>query len=87
MEKTRCCVSPYPGRLRRISVRLLLDECRHDDDRVFSHAGATVVIDEISLDLIKGAEIDFVEDLVGSYFAVRNPNATSTCGCGTSFAV
>lgn len=64
-----------------------LDECRHDDDRVFSHAGATVVIDEISLDLIKGAEIDFVEDLVGSYFAVRNPNATSTCGCGTSFAV
>jgi iron-sulfur cluster insertion protein len=64
-----------------------LDDRRHDDDRVFSHAGAVVVVDEISLDLLNGAEIDFVEDLVGSYFAVRNPNATSTCGCGTSFAV
>jgi iron-sulfur cluster insertion protein len=64
-----------------------LDDRRHDDDRVFMHAGAVVVVDEISLDLLRGAEIDFVEDLVGSYFAVRNPNATSTCGCGTSFAV
>ncbi|MFO1154952.1 MAG: iron-sulfur cluster insertion protein ErpA [Rhodospirillales bacterium] len=64
-----------------------LDDRRHDDDRVFAHQGAVVVVDEISLDLLRGAEIDFVEDLVGSYFAVRNPNATSTCGCGTSFAV
>ena len=62
-----------------------LDDRRHDDDRVFAHAGAVVVVDEISLDLLNGAEIDYVEDLVGSYFAVRNPNATSTCGCGTSF--
>jgi iron-sulfur cluster insertion protein len=64
-----------------------LDDQRRDDDRIFARWGATVVVDEISLDLLKGAELDYVEDLVGSYFAVRNPNATSTCGCGTSFAV
>lgn len=64
-----------------------LDDRRHEDDRVFTHAGAALVVDEISLGLLNGAEIDYVEDLVGSYFAVRNPNATATCGCGTSFAV
>lgn len=64
-----------------------LDSERHADDHVFVRAGASVIVDEISLDLLNGAELDFVEDLVGSYFAVRNPNATSTCGCGTSFAV
>ena len=45
------------------------------------------VIDDTSLDLLAGAEVDFVEDLVGSAFQVKNPNATSSCGCGSSFAV
>ena len=49
--------------------------------------GARVVIDEVSLELLKGAEIDFVEDLLGSYFKVANPNATTSCGCGSSFSV
>jgi iron-sulfur cluster insertion protein len=44
-------------------------------------------VDTTSLELIRGGEVDFVEELVGSYFQVRNPNATSTCGCGTSFSV
>ena len=57
------------------------------DDRVFTRDGVEVVIDEISLGLLDGAEIDFVEDLVGSFFAVKNPNASSTCGCGSSFSV
>jgi iron-sulfur cluster insertion protein len=64
-----------------------LDAAHHADDRLFREGEATVVVDEISLDLLQGAELDYVEDLVGSYFAVRNPNATSTCGCGTSFSV
>ena len=46
-----------------------------------------VVIDETSLDLLAGAEIDFVEDLVGASFQVRNPNAKSSCGCGSSFSI
>ena len=49
--------------------------------------GVELVIDEVSLELVKGAEIDFVEDLMGAYFQVRNPNAASSCGCGNSFSV
>ena len=46
-----------------------------------------LVVDEISLPFLAGAEIHYVEELVGAYFTVKNPNASSTCGCGTSFAV
>ena len=57
------------------------------DDRIFEHAGIKVVVDEMSLELIGGAEIDFVEDLIGASFQIRNPNATASCGCGSSFSV
>jgi iron-sulfur cluster insertion protein len=57
------------------------------DDRVFERDGVKVVIDDTSLDLLAGAEIDFVEDLVGASFQVRNPNAKSSCGCGSSFSI
>ena len=63
------------------------DDMVNADDRVFERDGATVVIDETSLELLGGAEIDFVEDLVGAAFQVRNPNATSSCGCGNSFSI
>lgn len=63
------------------------DDARHDDDLVFSHAGVDVVVDEMSLELLEGAEIDFVEDLAGAAFRIDNPNATASCGCGSSFAV
>jgi iron-sulfur cluster insertion protein len=64
-----------------------LDDKRQDDDLVVERDGATVLIDPMSLDFLKGAEIDFVDDLIGASFKVNNPNATSSCGCGTSFAV
>ena len=64
-----------------------LDDIRNDDDRLIELDGAHVLIDEISWDFLAGAEIHYEEELVGSYFTVRNPNATSTCGCGTSFAI
>ena len=63
------------------------DDERHDDDLAFTRDGVELVIDEVSLELVKGAEIDFVEDLMGAYFQVRNPNAASSCGCGKSFSV
>lgn len=63
------------------------DDTVNDDDRVFTRDGAVVVIDETSLDLLAGAEIDFVEDLAGASFQIRNPNASSSCGCGNSFSV
>lgn len=57
------------------------------DDREFERDGVKVVVDEVSLDLMGGAEIDFVEDMIGASFQVSNPNATASCGCGTSFSV
>ncbi len=63
------------------------DDARNDDDRVIERDEARIVIDEMSWDFLAGAEIDFVEELIGAYFTIRNPNATSTCGCGTSFAL
>ncbi|NJO34235.1 MAG: iron-sulfur cluster insertion protein ErpA [Rhodospirillales bacterium] len=57
------------------------------DDHLFERDGVKVVIDDTSLDLLSGAEIDFVEDLVGASFQVRNPNAKSSCGCGSSFSI
>jgi iron-sulfur cluster assembly accessory protein len=64
-----------------------LDDSRQTDDLVLERDGATILIDPVSLDFLKGAEIDFVDDLIGATFKVNNPNATSSCGCGTSFAV
>lgn len=57
------------------------------DDEVFEKDGVGVVIDDVSLPYMAGATIDYVDDLVGAHFAIQNPNAQSTCGCGTSFMV
>ena len=64
-----------------------IDTHRQDNDLTFTSHGVEVVIDEMSLELVDNAELDYVEDLIGSYFAVTNPNATASCGCGTSFSV
>lgn len=58
-----------------------------EDDLIFERNGVRVVTDTVSMDLLAGSELDFVDDLVGAYFRVNNPNASSSCGCGTSFAV
>jgi iron-sulfur cluster assembly accessory protein len=57
------------------------------DDIVIEKEGAQVLIDPVSLGFLAGSEIDFVDDLIGQSFKVRNPNATASCGCGTSFSV
>ena len=64
-----------------------IDKSRADDDLVVTRDGATVLIDPVSLEMLKGAELDFVDDLMGQSFRVKNPNAASSCGCGMSFAV
>ena len=64
-----------------------LDDKKAEDDQTFSFYDVTLVVDSVSLDLLTGSTVDFVEDLIGSAFTVKNPNATSTCGCGTSFSV
>ena len=57
------------------------------DDLVIERDGAKVAVDEASLPFLAGSEIDFVEEIIGASFKVHNPNATSGCGCGTSFSV
>jgi iron-sulfur cluster assembly accessory protein len=57
------------------------------DDLLVERAGARVLVDPVSLQYLAGSEIDFVDDLIGSSFKVLNPNATASCGCGTSFSV
>jgi iron-sulfur cluster assembly accessory protein len=63
------------------------DDAVQDDDLVIERDGAVVLIDEMSLQFLNGSTIDFVEDLMAAAFRVENPNATASCGCGTSFSV
>jgi iron-sulfur cluster insertion protein len=63
------------------------DENIASDDHVFQTNGVAVVVDDTSLDLLNGAELDYVEELIGAFFQVNNPNAASSCGCGTSFSI
>jgi iron-sulfur cluster insertion protein len=58
-----------------------------EHDVIIRKNGATVVVDDISLQLLGGAQLDFVESLAGAAFEIKNPNATSSCGCGTSFSI
>ncbi|MBO6558939.1 MAG: iron-sulfur cluster insertion protein ErpA [Nisaea sp.] len=62
------------------------DEMKEDDHTFISH-GVKVVVDDMSLDLLNGGELDYVNELLGAYFQVTNPNASSSCGCGTSFSI
>lgn len=64
-----------------------LAETPDDDDVVIEHGGLTVLIDPISQPFLEGAVIDYKDALIGSHFAVENPNATASCGCGTSFSI
>lgn len=60
---------------------------RSPDDLTIERDGATVLVDSAAIDLIAGSELDFVDNLIGQSFQIKNPNASSTCGCGTSFSV
>lgn len=88
---------PQPGLKLRITVsgggcsgfqyEFALDGRDEEGDVGVERDGARVVIDGMSLLYLMGCEVDFVEDLTGSYFRVNNPNASSSCGCGNSFAI
>ena len=63
------------------------DDQVNDDDHLVEKDGVSVLIDEMSWDFLAGSVVDFKEELIGAYFTIDNPNAASTCGCGTSFAI
>ena len=64
-----------------------LTDTRNDDDVVIERDGARVLIDDLSLVYMGGSIIDFVDDLMGQSFQIKNPNAVASCGCGTSFSI
>jgi iron-sulfur cluster assembly accessory protein len=87
-----------PGTVLRISVAgggcsgfqyeyNLVQEAPQADDLVLAKEGATVLIDQLSLEFMGGAEIDYADDLIGQSFQIKNPNVVASCGCGTSFSV
>ena len=80
-------VAVLAGGCSGFQYRFELDANRQPDDLVIRRAGATVLVDPASLDLLAGSELDYTDALMGAHFAVRNPNATSACGCGTSFSI
>ncbi len=69
------------------SYGFTFDEEVADDDSVVENGGVTMVVDSMSYQYLAGAQVDYKEDLQGAQFVVKNPNASSTCGCGNSFAV
>jgi len=86
-EGTALRVSVSGGGCSGFQYGFDLEQDRTDDDLVVERSGAVVLIDPVSLPYVGGSEIDFVDDLIGQSFQVKNPNATASCGCGTSFSI
>ena len=86
-ERLMLRVAVDGGGCNGFQYRFDFDDAVNDDDTVFERDGVKVVVDEISLDFLGDAQVDFKQELIGSFFAVENPNAVSNCGCGTSFSV
>jgi iron-sulfur cluster assembly accessory protein len=80
-------VSVEGGGCSGFQYKFDFDHARTDDDLVLNRDGATVLIDPVSVQYMAGAEIDFVDDLIGASFKINNPVAASSCGCGTSFSL
>ena len=69
------------------SYGFTLDEEQNEDDFLIEHPGVTIVVDSMSMQYLQGASIDYKEEIMSSQFVISNPNAQSTCGCGSSFSV
>ncbi len=85
--KTALRVSVNGGGCSGFQYEFDLTDGREDDDLVIVKDGVTVLVDSVSLMYMAGSEIDYVDDLIGASFQIRNPNATASCGCGTSFSI
>jgi iron-sulfur cluster assembly accessory protein len=86
-EGTMLRVSVEGGGCSGFQYKFGMDRVQSTDDVVVSRDQATVLIDRTSLGYLAGSEIDFVDDLIGASFRINNPQATASCGCGTSFSI
>jgi iron-sulfur cluster assembly accessory protein len=80
-------VSVEGGGCSGFQYKFDIEHAKGEDDVEIAREGAVVLIDPVSLQFMAGAQIDFVDDLIGASFKVANPNATASCGCGTSFSI
>jgi iron-sulfur cluster assembly accessory protein len=86
-QGTMLRVSVEGGGCSGFQYKFDMDRAKADDDLVIERDGAVVLIDPVSVDYMAGSELDFVDDLIGASFKVKNPKATASCGCGTSFSL
>ena len=80
-------VSVEGGGCSGFQYKFDIERAQGTDDVAITRDGATVLIDQVSLGYLAGSEIDFVDDLIGAAFKINNPQATASCGCGTSFSI
>ncbi len=80
-------ISVEGGGCSGFSYQMDLTDSRNEDDVAIERNGATLLIDELSLVYMGGSVVDFVDDLMGQSFQIKNPNAVASCGCGTSFSI
>ncbi len=86
-DKSALRISVEGGGCSGFSYKFDLVDYSNDDDLIIEKDGAKVLIDSISVPYIDGSVIDFIDDLMGQSFQINNPNVTSSCGCGVSFAI
>ncbi|OUR78313.1 hypothetical protein A9Q83_08045 [Alphaproteobacteria bacterium 46_93_T64] len=86
-DKTMLRVAVNGGGCSGFQYSFDLENTTNADDTVIENQGATLLIDSISLLYLAGAEVDYVNDLIGAAFQIKNPNATASCSCGSSFTV
>lgn len=86
-DKSALRLAVNGGGCSGFSYEFSLDDNAQDGDTVVERDGATLLIDSVSLVYVLGSQIDFVDDLMAAQFQVNNPNATASCGCGTSFSI
>jgi len=80
-------VAVLAGGCSGFQYKFELDDAQDADDIVIEAGTAKVFVDSASMDLLAGSQLDYTDELMGAHFTVRNPNATSACGCGTSFSI
>lgn len=80
-------VAVMGGGCSGFQYRFSIDDTVMDDDHTIEQNGVRVLVDTISANYLKGAQLDWVDELIGASFQIQNPNATASCGCGTSFTV
>ncbi len=86
-DGTMLRVSVEGGGCSGFQYKFDMERAKGSDDIVIARDGAVVLIDPVSVNYMAGSEIDFVEDLIGASFKIKNPKATASCGCGTSFTL